>query len=61
MASVKLVYETLADLVNKDVNGFIAPAQFNTYAQLAQLKIFNRLFGQLKMAQHLKLQQLRLY
>lgn len=51
MASVKLVYETLADLVNKDVNGFIAPAQFNNYAQLAQLKIFNRLFGQLKMAQ----------
>ena len=51
MASVKLVYETLADLVNKDVNGFIAPAQFNNYAQLAQMKIFNRLFGQLKMAQ----------
>ncbi len=51
MASVKLVYETLADLVNKDLNGFIGPAQFNNYAQLAQLKIYNRLFGQLKQAQ----------
>lgn len=51
MASVKIVYETLKDLVNKDQQGFITPSVFNNFAQIAQLRIYNRLFGQLKDAQ----------
>lgn len=51
MASVKLVYETLKDLVNKDQQGFVTPSVFNNFAQIAQLRIFNRMFGSLKDAQ----------
>jgi hypothetical protein len=48
MASVSAVYDTLKDLVNKDQNGFITPSIFNNFAQLAQVRIFNRLFDELK-------------
>ena len=51
MASVKAVYETLRDLTNKDQQGFITVSMFNNFANLAQLKIYNKLFGQLKDAQ----------
>ena len=51
MASVKTVYETLKDLTNKDQQGFVTVSMFNNFANLAQLKIYNRLFGQLKDAQ----------
>lgn len=51
MASVKVVYETLKDLTNKDQQGFITVSMFNNFANLAQLKIYNKLFGQLKDAQ----------
>ena len=47
-ASVKVVYETLKDLVNKDQQGFVTPDEFNRFAQVAQLRIFNRLFDTLK-------------
>lgn len=48
MASVSAVYDTLKDLVNKDQNGFITPDVFNSFAQVAQVRIFNRLFSDLK-------------
>ena len=48
MASVSAVYDTLKDLVNKDQNGFITPDIFNSFAQVAQVRIFNRLFNDLK-------------
>ena len=48
MASVSAVYDTLKDLVNKDQNGFITPSIFNNFAQMAQVRIFNRLFDELK-------------
>lgn len=51
MASIKNVYETIKDLANKDQQGFITVGMFNNFANLAQLKIYNRLFGQLKDAQ----------
>lgn len=47
-ASVKVVYETLKDLVNKDQQGFVTVSEFNNFAQLAQLRIFNRLFDTMK-------------
>lgn len=47
-ASVSTVYTTLKDLVNKDQQGFITPAVFNSFAQVAQVKIFNSFFDNLK-------------
>jgi hypothetical protein len=48
MASVSAVYDTLKDLANKTQNGFITPSVFNNFAQLAQVRIFNRLFDEIK-------------
>lgn len=48
MASVSAVYDALKDMVNKDQNGFVTPSVFNNFAQVAQLRIFNRLFDELK-------------
>ena len=53
MASVSAVYDTLKDLVNKDQNGFITPAIFNNFAQVAQIRIFNKLFDELKDAKRM--------
>ena len=47
-ASVNVVYNTLKDLVNKDQQGFVTVDEFNRFAQVAQLRIFNRLFDTLK-------------
>lgn len=47
-ASVNVVYNTLRDLVNKDQQGFVTVDEFNRFAQVAQLRIFNRLFDSLK-------------
>lgn len=47
-ASVNVVYNTLKNLVNKDQQGFVTVDEFNRFAQVAQLRIFNRLFDTLK-------------
>jgi len=47
MASVNRVYSALKDLVNKDQRGFVTPAVFNNFAQVAQMNIYNDLFGNL--------------
>jgi hypothetical protein len=52
-ASVAAAYRTLKDLANKDQNGFVTPTVFNNFAQIAQLRIFNRLFDELKDAKRL--------
>ena len=46
--SVNVVYGTLKNLVNKDQRGFVTVDEFNRFAQAAQLRIYNRLFDQLK-------------
>lgn len=46
--SVNVVYGTLKNLVNKDQRGFVNIDEFNRFAQVAQLRIYNRLFDQLK-------------
>jgi hypothetical protein len=45
MASVNRVYSALKDLVNKDQRGFVTPAVFNNFAQVAQMDIYNGLFS----------------
>jgi len=47
MASVNRVYSALKDLVNKDQRGFVTPAVFNNFAQVAQMNIYNDLFSNL--------------
>jgi len=50
MASVQAVYNTLKDAVNKEQRGFVTPAMFNNFAQVAQMNIYNRLFEEMKEA-----------
>jgi len=47
-ASTELVYSTLQNLANKDQQGFVNKAEFNRFAEIAQLNIFNSLFDELK-------------
>lgn len=48
MIDITLVYTTVKDIVNKDVNGFITPSIFNRFAFAAQTNIYNRIFNGLK-------------
>jgi len=57
MASVQEVYTTLRDLVNKDARGMVTPAQFNSFASLAQTKIYNDLFREIQTNKRLSLRQ----
>ena len=52
-ANTSVVYNTLKDLTNKDQQGFVSPTEFNRFAQIAQLNIFNGLFDELKDAKKL--------
>ena len=52
-AGVQTVYNTLQDLVNKDQQGFVTELEFNRFAQIAQLNIYNSLFDELKDAKRL--------
>jgi len=47
-ASVVTVYEAVRDLANKDQQGFVTDNEFNSFARLAQINIFNGLFDELK-------------
>lgn len=46
MASVYEVYNIVKDLTNKDERGMITPAQFNSFASVAQTKVYNTLFAE---------------
>ena len=52
-ADIGVVYNTLKDLANKDQQGFISATEFNRFANIAQLNIFNGLFDELKDAKRL--------
>jgi hypothetical protein len=54
MASVNEVYSALKSLANKDERGFITPKVFNTFAAVAQNKIFNDLFSDMTMARNMR-------
>ena len=47
MASVREVYQGVRDLANKDERGMISPAEFNSFAAVAQMKLFNEMFQNL--------------
>tara|TARA_R110000803_G_scaffold194884_1_gene258051 strand:- start:1447 stop:2187 length:741 start_codon:yes stop_codon:yes gene_type:complete len=54
MASVNEVYSALKNIANKDQRGFITPKVFNTFAPVAQNKIFNDLFSEMTKAQTMR-------
>lgn len=49
-ASIKTVFDAVKDIINKDQQGFIAVDTFNTFARIAQLNVYNRLFSEIKEA-----------
>ena len=58
MASVNRVYSALKDLVNKDQRGFVTPAVFNNFAQVAQMNLFNKMFGDAALNKRLRQSQI---
>ena len=56
MVSVLQVYNTLKDLANKDQKGFITPAVFNNFTNVAQINIYNELFQELIKAKQIQRQ-----
>jgi hypothetical protein len=52
-ASIKTVFDAVKDIVNKEQNGFISVDTFNTFAKVAQVNIFNKLFDEVKDAKRL--------
>jgi len=54
-ASIVTVYNTLIDLVSKDQRGMVTPSIFNSFAQLAQLKIYNKMFENLVQSKNLRI------
>lgn len=57
MASVFEVYSILKDLANKDARGMVTPAQFNSFAGHAQIKIYNSIFSEFEQNKKLSLRQ----
>jgi hypothetical protein len=48
MISVIEVYNAVRDMANQDQKGFITPSVFNSFAGVAQINIYNRLFDDFK-------------
>ena len=57
MISVIDVYRTLVDYCNKDQKGFVTPEVFNSFASLAQKKIYNSFFSAVATAKGVRLNQ----
>jgi hypothetical protein len=58
MASVYTVYNALKNLANKDQRGFITPSVFNSFAGVAQLNVYNRLFEKMTLTSSVRSRQL---
>ena len=54
MASVNLVYNTLKDLANKEQRGFVTPAVFDNFAQVAQLNVFKSILEKVQKGKSLR-------
>lgn len=57
MISVVDTYNTLVEYCNKDQKGFVTPKVFNTFAGLAQKKIYNSFFSAVATAKGVRLNQ----
>jgi len=50
-ASIQSVYNAVVNLANKDQQGIVNISEFNSFAQVAQINVYNSLFDELKDAQ----------
>ena len=57
MISVYRVFNAVKDLANKEQKGFVTPQVFNSFAQVAQLNIYNEMFEELQEAKKARLSQ----
>ena len=48
MIDVGRVYNIVRDIANKDQKGFVTPNVFNSFAQVAQMNVFNEMFKELR-------------
>jgi hypothetical protein len=44
MIDIIRVYEIVRDIANKDQKGFVTPNVFNSFAQIAQMNVYNEMF-----------------
>lgn len=58
MASVREVYNALKDIANKDQRGFITPTEFNSFAPVAQLNLYNKMFEEFTQGKHMRMRNL---
>lgn len=49
MVSVYRVFTALREIANKEQKGFVTPAVFNSFAQMAQMNVYNELFEELSL------------
>lgn len=58
MASISIVYNALKSLANKDQRGFVTPAIFNSFAQLAQQNALNSSLGKVAAATNMRMRSI---
>ena len=54
MIKIGEVFSIVRDLANKDQKGFVTPAVFNTFAGLAQLNVYDKIFNEALKAKTLR-------
>lgn len=54
MIKIGEVFSIVRDLANKDQKGFVTPAVFNTFAGLAQLNVYDKIFNEFLKAKTLR-------
>lgn len=54
MIKIGEVFNIVRDLANKDQKGFVTPAVFNTFAGLAQLNVYDKIFNEFLKAKTLR-------
>lgn len=54
MIKIGEVFSIVRDLANKDQKGFVTPAVFNTFAGLAQLNVYDKIFNEVLKAKTLR-------
>lgn len=57
MISVYRVYNAVKDLANKEQKGFVTPQVFNSFAQVAQMNVYNEMFEELQEGKKARLSQ----
>ena len=57
MVSVYRVFTALRELANKEQKGFVTPSVFNSFAQMAQMNVYNEMFEELGLSKRARNRQ----